>query len=834
MLPKIRTAMCKRLRSLGLSARRASSVMDEVLGWHRNSGPEWTVSRLKQLKTNLLRLRAGEKPDWRWIRHDGNAPVGPFREIFRKGVSADTRTQKGRRDFQVALSTLMVYSLFEAREVTPAQWKKFQFSVEHKPGENSTPRVEVDVPRHSRMSIESSPNRQIFINWGRDHRGQPRRMRLEDWSYARDGSFDSEQLEVLDLQGHYREGFGGRLNFRGRKVFRPADLGVDYRLVEKHVPFEPIPDSTSGEMLRPVNIFQFPLSESKVSPAGLMKVPRTQLEDQIETFLGGKSNRLIHSQYRELYDLAMAPLIQRGYQIPRDFSYGSDPGVGRITFIQEPGYKLRAVANPHLLHQVVLEPLKRYLMDLLKQDPQDFTFRQEEAFPIIQGWLREPEYTFSVDLSDATNNFPLEVILHALSGQTGARPWLDCFSSVSRAGWLVTDPHLSARSAAPGSGHKEGVRRLMYYKTGQPMGLGPSFAAFALTHHWVLKGIQKEVPGTYAILGDDIVIHGRALYDRYREVLQVMDCPVSEAKCLSSTSLAEFAGRAIDRSGVYSQSKWRNVSDNSFIDLARNLGVEARRAHFLFGARQRRILKHIQSLPKEIGGLGFNPMGIPLGDRLSTKAGRMLLARFMKDKPEGLVTLVNPQQLANAFSAHLHPHQGLNLVLEQRKGEALLRDIESRPLARESRPKCSRVVHLREVRSSRPYEDVTDGARSVKERIIDAVQLRDETLPLDPIPGFRDHSGREIREQFPRTLVARGKPMGDPRGESTLVRVERQIAETPDPSWVETVPFSYTSQGLVPSKSRMELAKESIEAYLRGRREEVEPVSEDTSFGPQL
>jgi len=86
-------------------------------------------------------------------------------------------------------------------------------------------------------------------------------------------------------------------------------------------------------------------------------------------------------------------------------SLGEDE-VGRISFIQEPGFKLRAVANPYPSLQMLLDPLKDTLMDALKQVPNDYCHRQEEAVENIQKELKNRVNLSSVDLSDATNNIP--------------------------------------------------------------------------------------------------------------------------------------------------------------------------------------------------------------------------------------------------------------------------------------------------------------------------------------------------------------------------------------------------------------------------------------------
>lgn len=86
------------------------------------------------------------------------------------------------------------------------------------------------------------------------------------------------------------------------------------------------------------------------------------------------------------------------------------------------------------------------------------------------------------------------------------------------------------------------------YSVGQPMGAYSSWPVFAYTHHLVVKycakilGIKKP---DYAIVGDDIVICGDLLAQKYREVLDQLGVPISPTKCLTGNCL-EFCKRIWD------------------------------------------------------------------------------------------------------------------------------------------------------------------------------------------------------------------------------------------------------------------------------------------------
>jgi len=152
------------------------------------------------------------------------------------------------------------------------------------------------------------------------------------------------------------------------------------------------------------------------------------------------------------------------------------------------------------------------------------------------------------------------------------------------------------------------------WRRGQPLGLYPSFGSFALTHGVLLLGLLKEpYKGQFYILGDDVVILDDAIAHSYRELLASLGCPISETKSLTSNSLCEFGGKILTSQSVIPQFKWRVISDDSFLDLVRNLGC---RAVKLLRARQRAVVQKLSSLPECLGGFGWNPKGIPLEERL--------------------------------------------------------------------------------------------------------------------------------------------------------------------------------------------------------------------------
>jgi hypothetical protein len=304
----------------------------------------------------------------------------------------------------------------------------------------------------------------------------------------------------------------------------------------------------------------------------------------------------------------------------------SDSPVGKISFIQEPGFKLRAVANPHRVFQFLLDPLKEDLLHLLKRFPSDCTHDQESGVLWAQKQLQAGNCLSSVDLSDATNNFPLglqSVLLNKL--YPNDKKIVDLFSQVSTSPWLVFDPDTKKM-------------RNMVWSVGQPLGLGPSFPSFAMSHHALAWGaiaqgrgdgfmtgvndfinsflsyrkVSDKYINEYRIVGDDIVMLSEH-EDSYKSILGCFDIGVSKDKTITSTLLAEFASKVITSERIYVQNKWKLISDRSFLDLARNLGPQS---FGIFRYKQQKYLKLLSALPEWHGGLGWNPKGFSLQHRL--------------------------------------------------------------------------------------------------------------------------------------------------------------------------------------------------------------------------
>jgi hypothetical protein len=349
------------------------------------------------------------------------------------------------------------------------------------------------------------------------------------------------------------------------------------------------PISCSGQ---PLVIYQG--SPDKKAPRMFKQksVPQNQrILDELQYF-NETDHVILFAEFRRLYSPLLSGLAKRqelDYLTSKspygEYTRCDIPSYqvrgGEIHFLQEPGGKLRSVASPFRIHQEALRPLGNAIYDVVRSLPWDCTFDQTKAIPYIQSRLIEGGQVHSIDLSNATDHFPLslqETALRAIFDRD-AEDHIDLFIKISRGTWSSS------------------IGQLQWTK-GQPLGLYPSFGAFTLTHGLLLLHLAGDYHHQFFVVGDDIVIMDDELHNRYIAMLDRMSCPWSQDKSICSAKLAEFAGKIVTPTKVYPQLKWRNMSDDNFLDICRLLG---RKSRSLLNKRQRNVFDHVAHLCEPIG-----------------------------------------------------------------------------------------------------------------------------------------------------------------------------------------------------------------------------------------
>jgi hypothetical protein len=236
--------------------------------------------------------------------------------------------------------------------------------------------------------------------------------------------------------------------------------------------------------------------------------------------------------------------------------FGRPKGLGKLGYKVEPAGKVRVFAMVDSLTQCVMSPVHDLLFAILKRIPTDGTFDQmKPAQRLVDlGFDR----FWSLDLSSATDRFPLaleQTMMQVIIGPRLAELW---------ARLLVERDYLTPRPPKGVKGPEADTP--LRYGAGQPMGALTSWAAFSLTHHFLVQyaaykskrplGFFKD----YALLGDDIVIANADVALAYQALLLEIGVEYGLAKSLiSSTGGFEFAKRTF--------SKGKDVSAISLLAL---------------------------------------------------------------------------------------------------------------------------------------------------------------------------------------------------------------------------------------------------------------------------
>lgn len=348
----------------------------------------------------------------------------------------------------------------------------------------------------------------------------------------------------------------------------------------------------------PPEIFSRPVGQSWL-PKSTSVLQSEGLEAELDNIFGARGNELFCSVYHRYYQPQLEGLDLR--LIDKSFLQGkTEFHVVRETYfnrsVQEPpicgkliplskdgGFKTRWIASPFRVHQQALKPLGDALFEALKLLPWDCTFEQEKAFTSLQTALKAGKMIHAVDLSSATDHFPLDLQLAVLYRLfPNHADLVNLFRDLSRGLW---------------SSDWGPVR----WTTGQPMGLYPSFPSFAMVHGMLLFYLNgAKWNEDFFILGDDVVILNLDLYPKYLQALNELGCPFSWEKTISSNILTEFSGKIITANRILPKFKVkdRGAHRNSFMELYRTYGSRFR---VFFPKRIRNVIDKVSYLMPPYG-----------------------------------------------------------------------------------------------------------------------------------------------------------------------------------------------------------------------------------------
>jgi hypothetical protein len=397
-----------------------------VLKWVRCSGVEWTIKRLKSLKVDLYRRRAG-LPPLTWVRKNRSGDIaGCLGGLFRWA-------DRSEKNFRKVVQSLMCYTVFKYSKPTLSQLKKFK------------------------EALRASPHH-----------------------------FKSDDLNAIS--NCIKRAFGGQTVRRKREV----------------------------------SISLYRGSPSKRKPSrGLRSVSQdSDILGDVDVFMTSDWGISITRKYRELFDpvlkgIEVHPIVPPFWVGQSDTSQCLG---GKIAFLQEPGGKLRSVASPFVLYQLALRHFGEAVYDFVSHSlPWDCTHDQSKPISVLKASLANNHQIHSVDLSSATDYFPLEFQSMCMRALFGNIPDISLFEDISRSLWI--SPIGAIR-----------------WNRGQPLGLYPSFAVFTASHGmllWYLNDCKWNKD--FFVLGDDVVILNDRLHQRYLYTLQNWGCPPHLTRALALT-----------------------------------------------------------------------------------------------------------------------------------------------------------------------------------------------------------------------------------------------------------------------------------------------------------
>lgn len=110
----IQNNLCKGLRACGVSKELTHQVMDHIIKWYDNNGPEWTLKRIKDLRQWYETSLTGNPVMPAWFKHgEDNLPLGVWKSVFKLPIAK-------------ALGVLSCGTVFYEKAPSPTQLKKFE------------------------------------------------------------------------------------------------------------------------------------------------------------------------------------------------------------------------------------------------------------------------------------------------------------------------------------------------------------------------------------------------------------------------------------------------------------------------------------------------------------------------------------------------------------------------------------------------------------------------------------------------------------------------------------------------------------------------------------
>jgi len=570
--------MVARLSTIPLEHCLIEEFYELFRRWSDNSGPVWTVDRIKAFRDCVMQSRSAKgkltsKPPWVASTKAGNLR-GFYSRLFDKAMAS----YKG---FKAVLNLLNIYTVWRQKTVTLTDLKQVEKNVSVAPvvtGSKNSPGA-----RTLRKMLGLWSQKGIAFN-EHPHREMPERVackKIVPLAQVLPGKRTHVASVVTSVLSMKQSSLYGRFP----EVIRQAIGG---RLVDV-----PVPRDLENTEIR-----------KHLHETALKQMRHWDWTDAEDYLTAGYT----------LDPSTRDDLLSSGhYLFPEALPIPGNPQwrpVGQVNCTLEPGLKVRYFAAPNQVIQRATQPLQQALGRFLKRLPWDCTFHQRRADGHVLDAMRTGKTVHTVDMSKATDNFPWEYQKAVLQRVMATRRSPETADQVQFFIELIEkgDWELGA-SNIPFMQRPQPLR----WRKGQPLGANPSFFLFTITHGLVLWALNDgNWDNSFFVLGDDVIILDDDLAAKYKKWLKTVDISMSVAKSFSSTEVGQFAGKTYTPYGSFWTPKWVAITKENILDVH----AWWYRGLSSWFPKDRELIDQVLALPAPYGN-GWNPKGQKLSERLS-------------------------------------------------------------------------------------------------------------------------------------------------------------------------------------------------------------------------
>lgn len=326
--------------------------------------------------------------------------------------------------------------------------------------------------------------------------------------------------------------------------------------------------------------------------------------------------------------------------------------IGYIAVINEPGKKLRVVANTNLLLNCASSPLGSFLKSCNSSWAVQGVDSHEGTVNFLSRKLKEYSGSrnfHSVDMKNFTDRLPYESLQKLILNEFAERRLIR--SSDVQVMDIICHGKYSFEQTT------------VCYGAGTPQGTEPSFPlcsfangmvaaiAFKQSHNKPWEAINlNKLP--FRVIGDDIVIWDDPTAERYKTLMTGLGVEISTDKCMTSPFYAEMCSKLISPDGIYQQKKILRREDKIDPPLQTIMSRMEYYSKFDDMSVLQRYIENSQVSPDVVNVINNVPKPYGLGDELSN-----ILGKVVREEP---VTKIELGTLLSHVSSIMKSEYGMS------------------------------------------------------------------------------------------------------------------------------------------------------------------------------